>query len=84
MDFNKRVADLCKLRGIQKKDLANILGITPQGLSQSINQPYPQLQTLERIARALGVEVGELFESGGIYCPHCGKRIIISKEKEQE
>ena len=84
MDFNKRVADLCKMRGVQKKDLANILGISPQGLSKAINQPYPQLQTLERIAKALGVEVGELFESNSNYisCPHCGKKIIISKEQE--
>lgn len=84
MDFNKRVAELCKLRGIQKKDLANILGITPQGLSQSINQQYPQLQTLERIANALGVDVAELFTGNQdcFYCPHCGKKIILQKEQE--
>lgn len=82
MDFNKRIADICKERGIQKKDLANILGITPTGLAKAINQDYPQLQTLERIAVALGVEVSELFsdcKSGQICCPYCGKKITLSK-----
>lgn len=82
MDFNRRVAEICKDRGIQKKDLASILGITPTGLSKAINQDYPQLQTLERIATALGVEVSELFTDSGkgqIFCPHCGKKITISK-----
>lgn len=80
MDFSKRIADICKDRGIQKKDLADILGITPTGLSKAINQPYPQLQTLERIAKVLGVEVAELFDTNYTYCPHCGKKIIINKE----
>lgn len=82
MDFNKRVTEICKDRGIQKKDLANILGITPTGLSKAINQDYPQLQTLERIATALGVEVSELFtdsKNGQFCCPHCGKAIRFEK-----
>lgn len=61
MDFSTRIKELCKERGILLKDLAIRLGITPIGLSQSINQKYPQLQTLERIAEALNVEVSELF-----------------------
>ena len=81
MDFAKRIKAICKERGIQIKDLANILGITPQGMSQAINQQYPQLQTLERIANALGVDVADLFnESNSFYCPHCGKKIVIYKE----
>ena len=80
MDFSKRVKEICKIRGIQVKDLAGILGITPTGLSKAINQQYPQLQTLERIATALGVSVAELFtDENTICCPHCGKKISISK-----
>ena len=82
MDFSTRIKELCKERGILLKDLAAKLGITPIGLSQSINQEYPQLQTLERIAKALDVEVGELFSSpkGGLKCPHCGNTINIRVE----
>ena len=61
MNFSTRIKELCKERGILLKDLAARLNITAIGLSQSINQEYPQLQTLERIANALNVEVSELF-----------------------
>lgn len=61
MNFSTRIKELCKERGILLKDLAARLNITAIGLSQSINQEYPQLQTLERIANALDVEVSELF-----------------------
>lgn len=84
MDFSSRIKDLCRERGILVKDLAEKLGITSVGLSKSINQPYPQLQTLERIADALSVEVSELFrpsDKAKIICPHCGKPIIIKAEK---
>ena len=82
MDFSNRIKELCKARGILVKDLAEKLGITPVGLSKAINQPYPQLQTLERIADALGVDVADLFrpagESARLTCPHCGAPIEIS------
>ena len=61
MDFSTRIKDLCKERGMLVKDLAEKLGITSIGLSKTINQPYPQLQTLERIANALEVPITELF-----------------------
>ena len=80
MSFSKRIKELCKEKGILLKDLAKKLGISDAGLSQSINQPYPQLQTLERIANALDVEVVDLFppSSRGTHrCPHCGKPIEI-------
>ena len=78
MDFNVRIKELCKEKNIMMKDLAKKLGITPTGLSKSIGQDYPQLQTLERIARALEVEVSELFVSSckrdEIICPKCGSK----------
>ena len=61
MNFSERIKQLCKERGLMMKDLAAKLEITPTGLSKAIGQPYPQLQTLERIAGALGVSVSELF-----------------------
>ena len=57
------------------KDLAARLEITPTGLSKSIGQPYPQLQTLERIANVLKVDVSELFTPAQVIrvsCPKCG------------
>lgn len=79
MDFSIRVKELCKEKGIMMKDLAERLGITPTGLSKSLGQEYPQLQTLERIANALGVEVSELFVSSApsMTCPKCGAKLKL-------
>ena len=79
MDYAERVKELCKAKGLLMKDVAHRLGITPTGLSKTLGQPYPQLQSLERIAKALDVELTELFvEPKDEYrCPHCGKVIHI-------
>lgn len=57
-----RVKEICKKRGITQKDLAAQLGITHIGLSQQING-NPTVETLQKIATALNVEVWELFTS---------------------
>ena len=83
MDFSTRVKELCKEKGIMMKDLAEKLGITPTGLSKSLGQDYPQLQTLERIANALDVDVAELFvKSAGkdiLSCPKCGAKLQLKE-----
>lgn len=86
MDFSTRIKELCKERGILVKDLAAKLGITSIGLSKSINQPYPQLQTLEKIASSLEVDVSELFVNrrNTFTCPNCGAEIEVTIHKQQE
>ena len=83
MDFSTRVKELCKEKGIMMKDLAEKLGITPTGLSKSLGQDYPQLQTLERIANALGVDVAELFikpsNNNELKCPKCGAKLQLTE-----
>lgn len=84
MNFSERIKQLCKERGLMMKDLAAKLEITPTGLSKAIGQPYPQLQTLERIAGALGVSVSELFAPAPsqIKCPKCGTVLKIKIERD--
>ena len=83
MDFSTRVKELCKEKGIMMKDLAEKLGITPTGLSKSLGQDYPQLQTLERIANALEVEVSEFFvktsNDNSLLCPKCGAKLQLTE-----
>lgn len=64
MDYmlNKKVKELCRERGMQLRDLAEKIGVAPESLSRAING-NPQLSTLENIADALGIVVGDLFES---------------------
>ena len=50
-----------KARGVSAKDVAEKMGITAIGLSQHING-NPSVQVLERIAEAVGCEVGDFFE----------------------
>lgn len=56
-----RIKDLCKTKGITLGDLADKMSIKRESLSRAINGK-PNLDTLEKIAEALGVKVKDLFE----------------------
>ena len=63
-----RIKEVCKEKGITVSQLAEKMGIKQESLSRAING-NPTLETLERIANALEVDVPELFtssSSGGI------------------
>lgn len=82
-----RVKELLKQKGMTAKELAAKLGISEGALSQSIKDgANPNLQTISKIASALGVPVSELFDApkeGVITCPHCGKSITIKPAKDE-
>ena len=61
MEFRSRIKELCEERGITQKELAERLGITDISLNKTLRGGYPQLQTLEKIANQLEVEVWQLF-----------------------
>ena len=79
-----RIKEILKAKGITAKELAAKLGISEGALSQSIKDgANPNLQTISKIASALGVSVSDLFaapKEGIIHCPHCGKSITIKIE----
>lgn len=75
-----RIKEIIKAKGITAKELAAKIGISEGALSLAING-NPTVETLEKIASALGVEVSELFaapKEGVITCPHCGKEIKLT------
>lgn len=76
-----RVKEILKAKGMTAKELAKLLNVSEGSLSLTIKDgANPSVQTLEKIANALGVPVSELFEApkaGVITCPHCGKQITI-------
>lgn len=53
-----------KAKGLTVKEVAEKMEMTPVGLSQHING-NPSVQVLERIAAAIGCEVGDFFENSG-------------------
>lgn len=61
MDFRARIKELCLSKGITQKDLADKMGISDISLNKTLRGDYPQLQSLERIANALEVDISELF-----------------------
>jgi len=72
-----------KAYGIEVREVAKRLGISPTGLSQHING-NPTIETLERIANAIGCDVSDLFEQpkqGAFTCPKCGA-VLEVKERE--
>ena len=70
-----------KEHGLEVREVAKRMEITPTGLSQHING-NPSVEVLERIASAIGCDISELFEQPKKYaltinCPHCGKGINL-------
>ena len=79
MDIKRAI----KANGLTVKEVAERMGITPVGLSQHING-NPSVEVLERIATAIGCNVGAFFApqpTNTITCPHCGAVLEI-REKE--
>ena len=82
--MNLRVKEICKEKGITIQELADNMEMKRESLSRAING-NPTLETLEKIATALGVNITELFDqpknnTTGITCLHCGKNINIKIE----
>ena len=91
LNIKKAIKD----HGLEVRQVAEKMGITPTALSQHLNgkmykgkrvNPNPSVDILQRIADAIGCDVVELFdpiESGKsppIICPNCGKEITIKVE----
>ena len=82
-----RVKAILKDKQMTLNDLAQKLGISRQALYLQINN-NPRISTLQRIADALGLPVGQLFDqtpqpknadnNTTITCPHCGAKLVIN------
>lgn len=61
MDFRIRIKEICQSKGITQRELADKMGISDISLNKTLRGEYPQLQSLERIAKSLDVDIAELF-----------------------
>lgn len=74
-----RIKEIIQEKGLTINKVAELMGVNRVSLSNTING-NPTVETLQKIATALGVPVSELFEApkeGVITCPHCGKPVTI-------
>lgn len=77
LNIKKAIKD----HGLEVREVAKQMDITPTGLSQHING-NPSVEVLERIATAIGCDISDLFEQPKqniITCPHCNGKIKIEK-----
>ncbi len=79
-----RIKEILKEKKITAISLAEIVGMAQPSMSNIVNgKVMPSVETLERIAVALGVPFTDLFEQpkqNVITCPKCGTRLEV-KEK---
>lgn len=76
-----RVKEICHAKNLTLQELAERVEMKRESLSRAING-NPTVETLEKIADALGVPVAELFaqdpgRGASIICPHCGQEIKL-------
>lgn len=78
-----RIKEILKEKKITAISLADTVGMAQPSMSNIVNgKVMPSVETLERIAVALGVPFADLFEQPKqniITCPHCKGKIKIEK-----
>ena len=78
LNIKKAIKD----NGLTSIEVSEKMGISTVGLSQHING-NPSVEVLERIAKAIGCDITELFdrkEQSSLKCPHCGGDINVKIE----
>lgn len=80
-----KVKEVIKAKGFTMQQVADMLGITRDTLTRNING-NPTIETLEKIAKALGTSVSDLLDEerleedqNTITCPNCGKRFKMEE-----
>lgn len=78
-----QIKELVKKKGITITELADKMGIKQESLSRTING-NPTIDTLQKIADALGVHLIELFQqptNDALSCPKCGAKLKLTLEE---
>ena len=82
-----RIKQAIKESGSSVGELAQKMGVSRQTISRQINGANITVSTVQKIADALGLPVGQLFDQtqqqknadhNVITCPHCGAKLVIN------
>ena len=74
-----KVKEVCRQKGLTVTQLAEKLNIKQESLSRAING-NPTLETMQKIASALGVPISYLFDEpkgNAFQCPKCGNDLHV-------
>ncbi|MDR3140388.1 MAG: helix-turn-helix domain-containing protein [Tannerellaceae bacterium] len=78
-----RIKEICKEKGMTISTIAELIGTPQTSLSRALSENgNPTLETLSKIAGALGVPVADLFEQPAgdtITCPKCGTKFRMEE-----
>lgn len=79
------IKNVIRKKGYTMEQVAEKMGITRITLSQSLSR-NPTMNTLQRVADAIGCKVGEFFldeiqqdSDNTIVCPKCGSRFELKE-----
>lgn len=79
------IKNVIRKKGYTMEQVAEKMGITRITLSQSLSR-NPTMNTLQRVADAIGCKVGEFFldeiqqdPDNTIVCPKCGSRFELKE-----
>ena len=80
-----KVKEVIKAKGLTMQQVADMLGITRDTLTRNING-NPTIETLEKIAKALGTSVSDLLDEerleddkNTLTCPKCGTKFKMEE-----
>ena len=82
-----RIKQAIKESGSSVGELAQKMGVSRQTISRQINGANITVETVQKIADALGLPVGQLFDQkpqptnadhNTITCPHCCEKLVIN------
>ena len=82
-----RIKQAIKESGSSVGELAQKMGVARQTISRQINGANITVETVQKIADALGLPVGQLFDQTPqptnadnitITCPNCGAKLVIN------
>ena len=85
MNIGKRLRELRQAKNLSQGDLERLAGFHRSCTSRvEMGHGVPSLQTLDRYAAALDVEMSQLFSGGGMGPPGSKHKGMVSYEREIE
>lgn len=71
------IKEICSRKGLTILELGTMIGKNKSAIYSILKNGNPTVDTLEMIAKALNVDITELFDKNieAFTCPHCGQPI---------